>query len=111
MNYFYSKFITIDSVVEELHSLDLSQEEKVHLASLVDSTLHHAILDEVLSNLNEDDKKLFLKLLSKDTEHDKLMEFLETKVEGIEEKIKKVSDELVVQMKKDVKEAKRRKAK
>lgn len=103
--YFYTKIINIESVLEQLHSLDLSEEERVHLAALIDSSLHHAILDEVLNSLNEEDKKLFLKLLSEEGEHEKIMEFLNTKVEHVEDKIKKVADDLVIEIHKDIKQA------
>lgn len=106
---FYTKIIKKEILIEELDSLTLSQEEKIHLSSLIDSSLHHAILDEVLSNLNGDDKKLFLKLLSDEKDHDKVMEFLKDRIENIEEKIGKISDQLIKEMHSDVKEAKKAK--
>lgn len=107
MSYFYTKYIFIENLITELHSLDLSDEQKVHLANLVDSSLHQVILDEILSNLNAQDKKLFLKLLSEDPQNEKLMEFLKEKVEGIEERIKKVSDDLIKELHQDIKKAKK----
>lgn len=107
MKYFYSKYIIIEDLITELHEMDLSDEERHHLAVLVDSQLHHAILDEILSNLNETDKKLFLHELHKDPENEKLIDFLKSKVDNIEEKIKTVSEQLVKELHKDVKEAKR----
>lgn len=108
MAHFYTKFISVESIVEELHNLDLSEEERMHLATLIDSSIHHAILDEVLSNLKADDKKLFLKLLAQEQEHEKIMEFLNERVDHIEDKIKKVADDLTKEMHKDIKEAKKR---
>lgn len=87
--------------------MDLSDEERDYLAALVDSSLHHAVLDEILSNLQGEDKKLFLALLEQDPENEKLMEFLKTKVEDIEDKIKRAADDLVAQMHEDIKKAKR----
>ena len=105
---FYQKYISIESLVEELHSLDLSDEERHHLASLVDSSLHHAILDEILSNLNDVDKKIFLTKMNENPKDEKLMDFLNERVENIEGKIKKVAEDLVVEMHKDIKEAKQK---
>ncbi|MBI3109770.1 hypothetical protein HYZ06_01890 [Candidatus Daviesbacteria bacterium] len=105
MKYFYSQYIVIESLIAELHNMDLSEDERLHLASLVDSSLHHAILDEILSCLEEHDKRLFLKLLHEDPENEKLMEFLKDKVEGLEEKIKKVADDLIKEMHEDIKES------
>lgn len=104
---FYLKYIQIEQVLEELHELDLSNEERHHLASLFDSTLHNAILDEILSNLSERDKKLFIDEVNKDPQNEKLMDFLSERVENIEEKIKKVADDLVAEMHEDVRQAKK----
>ncbi|MBI2018061.1 hypothetical protein HYS92_03340 [Candidatus Daviesbacteria bacterium] len=107
MKYFYQKYIVIESLVGKLHEMNLSDEERLHLATLIDSTLHHAILDEILSNLATEDKRLFLKRLEDDPSSEKMMEFLKEKIEGIEEKIKKVSDDLIQEMHEDIKKAKR----
>ncbi len=109
MAHFYTKFISVESIVQELHNLDLSEEEKIHLAALIDSSIHHAILDEVLTNLKADDKKLFLKLLAEDEEHEKIMKFLDERVDHIEDRIKKVADDLTKEMHKDIKEAREKK--
>ncbi len=108
MKYFYEKYIFIEEFLTDLHSLDLSNEERQHLSLLVDSSLHHGILNEILSNLKDEDKKLFINLLKEDPASEKLMEFLKDKVGGIEEKIKKVSGELIKEMHEDVKKAKLR---
>lgn len=106
MKYFYTKYLFLEEFLAEFHTLDLSKEEKSHLSYLVDSSLHHVILDEILSNLKVEDKNIFLNLLKENPSSEKLMEFLNSKVEGIEEKIKKVSGELIKEMHEDVKKAK-----
>lgn len=107
MTYFFTRFIVINQLIEELDTIDLSNEEKTHLSGLIDSSIHHAILDEILSNLNEEDKKIFLKKLHEKTSDDEILEFLNQKVENIEEKIKNVTKELVKEMHKDIKQAKK----
>lgn len=107
MSYFYTKIITIETLIAELHDLDLSDGERHHLASLVDSSLHHVILDEILSQLTPTDKKAFIHRLKTNPEEPEIMEFLNEKIEGVEEKIKKVADELVLEMHRDIREAKR----
>ncbi|OGE37201.1 hypothetical protein A3B45_05275 [Candidatus Daviesbacteria bacterium RIFCSPLOWO2_01_FULL_39_12] len=106
MKYFYSHLIEIESLIIELDKLDLSLEEKSHLSSLVDSSLHHTILDVVLSQLSEKDKKVFLNHLQKN-EHDKIWQFLSSKVDKIEEKIINAAEELKKQLHKDIKDAKK----
>lgn len=107
MSYFYTKIIEIETITSELHSMDLSEKEKQHLFSLVESNLHHTILDEILSSLSPTDKKAFIHRLKENPEDEKIMDFLNEKIDGIEEKIKKASDDLVLEMKKDMRDAKK----
>lgn len=106
MKYFYSHLTEIESIVTELDKLDLSSEQKAHLASLVDSSLHHTILDAVLSELSLTDKKTFLNHLEED-DHSKIWEFLNKKVDNIEGKIKKAAKDLKAELHHDLKETKR----
>lgn len=99
--HFYSHIVEVDSLIVKLESIDLSAEEKEHLISLIDSNLYHAILDGILSELSEKDKKIFLQHLLLD-EHEKIWEFLNEKIENIEDKIKKASDDLKEQLHKDI---------
>lgn len=106
MKYFYTHLIEIESLIVELDKLDLSLEERAHLASLVDSSLHHTILDVVLSQLSEEDKRVFLNHLQKN-DHDKIWQFLTSKVDKIEEKIKVAAEDLKKQLYKDIREARK----
>jgi hypothetical protein len=103
--HFYSQVIEIESLIVELDKMDLSEDERSHLASLIDSSLHHTVLDAVLSELPEQDKKVFLKHLEKN-DHPKIWTHLNKKVDNIEEKIKKAAEELKTELHKDLKEAK-----
>lgn len=107
MKVWYQKIITIEPILQELNDMNLSDEERAHLSQLLDSSLHHAILDEILSNLKEEDKKLFLKMLHEDPENEKLVKFLNEKIDHIDDRVKKVADDLVAEMHQEVKEAKR----
>lgn len=106
MKYFYSHLIEIESLIVELDKLDLSQDQRHHIAALVDSSLHHTILDAILSELREVDKRVFLQYLNKD-DHAKIWKFLNERVDNIEKKIKKASEDLKEQLHKDIKKAKR----
>lgn len=106
MTYFYSHLIEIDSIILELDKMGLSEEEKSHLAKLLDSTLHHTILDTLLSELSESDKRVFIKHLSSEN-HDKIWKFLNDKIEEAENKIKKAAEDLKEELHKDLKRAKK----
>ncbi len=106
MKNFYSHLVEVESIIVELDKLDLSKEQRHHLASLVDSSLHHTILDAILSQLNESDKRVFIQNID---DNDKTMKFLNEKIDKVEEKIKKAADDLKSEIKKDLKEAGRSK--
>lgn len=106
--YFYSHLIEIESIIIELDKFDLSMEQKVHLSNLIDSSLHHIVLDAVLSELTPTDKKVFLNHLKED-DHSKIWQFLDGKVDKIEDKIKKVAEDLKVELHQDLKKAKDKK--
>lgn len=108
MSKFYSHLIEVESLVIELDRLDLTDDQKTHLATLVDSSLHHAILDAILSQLTDVDKRVFISHLNEGN-HDKIWKFLNEKVDRVEDKIKKASDDLKKELHKDLKEAKKNK--
>lgn len=104
MKQWYTHLVEIETIIIELDKMDLSKEDKLHLAHLVDSSLHHTILDAVLSQLKEEDKRIFITHLN-ENDHDKIWQFLNKKVDGVEDKIKKVTEELKKELHEDIKEA------
>lgn len=101
--YFYSQIIDTSILSLELGDMDITSEERLHLISLIDSNIHHEILDLILSELKPTDKKKFLMHLS-DEDHDKVWELLNNKVENIEEKIKNAAESLKKELHRDIKE-------
>lgn len=104
MKHFYTHLVEIESINLELDKIGLSQEEKIHLANLVDASLHHTILNAIFAELSDDDKRVFAAHLNKD-DHDKIWQFLNEKVIGIEDKIKQAADGLKKELHKDIKQA------
>lgn len=105
MKQFYAHLVEVESIIVELDKMDLSTEEKLQLAYLIDSSLHHTVLDAILSELSEEDKKILLKFIHQD-DHDKIWQFLNEKVDNIENKIKKAAEDLKKQLHEDIKKAK-----
>lgn len=112
MKYFYTHLIEIESIVVELDKLSLSLEQKKHLAHLIDTNIHHSILDAIFSELSENDKRVFVQHLSHES-HEQTWKFLNDKIDNIEDKIKKAAgdlrDELHKDIKKSLKQARRKK--
>lgn len=104
-NFFYSHLIEVESIIIELDKMDLSANDKLHLTQLIDSSLHHAILDAVFSQLSNQDKRVLVNHLSEGN-HEKIWSFLQGKIENVEDKIKKVADDLKTELHKDLKKAK-----
>lgn len=104
MKYFYTHLIEIESIIIRLDKIKLSDEQKLRLTQLLDSTMHHVILDAALSQFQEPDKRVFMNRLVENN-HDKIWKFLNEKVEGIETKIKKTVDELKEEFVNDLEEA------
>lgn len=105
MKYFYSHLIEIESIITNLDKMNLSKEEKLQLAYLIDSSLHHVILDAILSQLSPSDKRVFMQYLS-EGDHEKIWKFLNEKVDGVEDKIKKVAEDLKKELHQDIKQSK-----
>lgn len=110
MKLFYSHLIEVDSIILELDQMDLSDKEKLHLSDLIDSSIHHAVLDAIFSQLSDSDKRAFVNLLN-DEDHQKIWNFLNSRVDGIEDKIKKAADDLKIELHKDLKMAKSKRTK
>lgn len=106
MIFFYTHLIEIESIIAELDKMDLSKEEKLHLAKLVDESLHHTILDAIFSQLNEEEKQVFATHL-KGNDHEKIWKFLKEKIDNVEDKIKSAAKDLKVRLHEDLKEVKR----
>lgn len=102
--YFYSHLIEIETINEQLDKMNLSDEEKLHLATLLDSSLHHTILDAIFSELSDEDKKVFIQHLSSE-DQEKIWRFLGEKVDGVEDKIKKAAEDIKKEIHKDIREA------
>ncbi len=101
--YFYTHIIDTSSLSLELGEMDLSSSERLHLISLIESNIHHEVLDLVLSELSEPDKKTFLTHLASN-HHDKVWRLLNQKIENIEEKIKKTAEDIKKELHRDIKE-------
>lgn len=105
--HFYSHIVEVDTLYVALDGLDVSEKEKNHLKHLIDSNLYHTILDAILSELSEEDKHIFLNHLATE-KHENTMDFLQKRIDNIEDKIKKAADDLIKELHEDIKETKKR---
>ncbi|MCL5435378.1 MAG: hypothetical protein M1405_03245 [Patescibacteria group bacterium] len=101
--HFYSHLIETTDITVELAEMELTPDERIHLISLIEANIHSTVVNTVLSNLTEEDKKIFLKnLVSND--HQIIWTHLKNKTKKIEEKIIKSVGVLKQEFYKDIKE-------
>ncbi len=103
--YFYHDILDLEWIEGEIDGLDISDQEKKKLAEMARYELHQTILDTVLSELSEREKKVFLGNLNYDT-NDKTWKHLAENIEKVEDKIKDVSEALKRDLKRDLADAK-----
>lgn len=99
--YFYSDIVTIDTLVNEMADLKLTFDEVTELSAIAHEHLHETILDAILSELTERDKKIFLANLEYDT-HDRVWKHLNAKVENVEGKIRQAAERLKQELRGDI---------
>ncbi|MBI4096394.1 MAG: hypothetical protein HY425_01625 [Candidatus Levybacteria bacterium] len=103
--YFYTHIIDTSTLSLELGDMDMTPKERIHLTSLIDSNIHHEILDLILSELSPEDKKTFLMHLASEN-HNKIWKLLNGKIDNIEEKIKKTAEDIKKELHEDIGEIK-----
>jgi len=102
---FYSHLVDITIIQIKLNDLGLTPHEHKELMTLVHTIIHHGVIDDILSELREDDKRIFLKNLARD-HHDSILTHLQDVIENIEEKIKKTSSTILEELQRDLNEIK-----
>lgn len=107
MNYFYSHLIEIDSVILALSELEISAEEKKKLEKLAHDQVREVIMDAILNELSEKDKRIFLANVRYEN-NEKIWKHLNEKVERIEEKIMMAAEDLKHDLHKDIEGIKRK---
>ena len=87
---FYDHLVMREEIVKELDRYEIAVEERDELVQLVDETLHHHVLDVILTHLPKEKHQEFLTKFH-DAPHDgKLLEYLRTETQiDIEEEIRK----------------------
>lgn len=103
--HFFSHLIEIDILEREIDNFDLAAAQKKELKELIHENIYHTVLDAILTELPEKDKKVFLTHLVSD-DNEKIWGFVNKKVLFIEEKIKKAAEDIKVEIHKDIKESK-----
>ncbi len=87
---FYDHLVMMEEIIVVIDQHDLSPKERQELISLVDQTLHHHILDVILTHLPVPHHEAFLALFHKAPHDPQLLTFLKEKTAvDIEREIQK----------------------
>lgn len=104
---FYAHLIEIESLTVELDKIDLAKYQKHELAKLIDANVHNVIMDAIFSKLSEEEKQKFAGIVSS-KDHEKIWNFLKSKIEDIENEIKKAALDIKKKLHEDIQEAKQK---
>ncbi|MDO8499027.1 MAG: hypothetical protein Q7S44_04550 [bacterium] len=107
MAHFYSHLIKIETLVLKLEVLGLENKHNRHLTSLVDDTIHQAVLERVLSKLPKEKRRDFLVLVAQNRDTMEVMTFLNGKIDNVEKEIMEVAEEVMKEFLADIEEAER----
>lgn len=102
--YFYSHLVKWEDLLEKMDQLELREEHKYHLTSLLDGILHQLILEMLLSKLSIQDKQALVYLLEHDQKKEEIMFFLNGKIDMVEEEIVLVVENFKKETLADIKE-------
>ena len=104
--HFYSHLIEIHEIYLSISEMDLAEDERGHLLSLAEANIHATVVNTVLPQLSEADKKIFLKNLVANN-HEEAWKHLLSNAQDIESKISKSLKNLKQELLLDVEEAKK----
>ena len=101
-NHFYHSVVSMESLRVRLELFEFKDDEKAKLMELAERTLHHSILDLVLSELSDADKKLFLEHHASER-HEEIWNLLNSHVKNIKKKIQVTADSVAKKLHTDLK--------
>lgn len=91
---FYDHIISTHTIHTEIETLNITVEEKITIINIFEDTIHHRIIHTILDHLEKKDHNYFLELLHQKPHHQSVLEFLKSKIIGIEDKIKQVAEDV-----------------
>lgn len=99
--YFYSHIVSLEHVKIELSGLNLTKQEQEELMEISERQLHHVMLNEALSKIKGEDKKLFLHHLAHN-EHEKAWDVLCKHTKDAEKHLMHAAHVLYEDLRKDI---------
>lgn len=97
---FFDHLIEFEEVEIELKGLDLGSEEKKELEQLIDSMVHHRVIDRILTHLPRHHHAEFIESFHKAPYDPKLLSWINQRIkasveEHVKDEIKKLKQEIL----------------
>lgn len=107
---FYDIHIHLEEIEIELDKLEISHEEKQEMEHLIEEMVHHRVLDRILTHLPRHHHAEFLDRFHKAPYDDKLLSWLDSRIEkSVEEHIKEEMEKLKKKILQDIQGSRRKK--
>ena len=102
---FYDHLVSTDEIEVELNKLGFPEHERIELLEIAENTINYTVIDIVLSELKEEDKKTFLEHHAK-SNYKTTLGFLKERIDDLETRIKESAGILKNNFIKDILELK-----
>ncbi len=110
MKVFYDHIIIIDDIITEIEVMDFEESEKQEIYSLVDSIIHHRVLEHILDMLDIVHHDEFLTRFYAQPDDMRHLVFLEKKTnKDMVSELHKLSEALKKELRRDIKKHKKTK--
>ncbi|KXK10994.1 MAG: hypothetical protein UZ22_OP11002000520 [Microgenomates bacterium OLB23] len=104
MTYFYTHIVNVQSLHDALDNAGFTDYERKELIIIAQDSLHHVLLDTILSRLAEEDKKVFLTNIHNE-DHKAIWAHLKEKIENVEDTITHTAENFLAHLHYDIKRA------
>lgn len=106
MKIFYDHLVLREEITVELDRYSLNKDDREEIIRLIDETLHHEVLNTILTSLPKEKHHQFLTRYHQRPHDPDLLEYLKTEISDIEDQIisvaKKVKKEILSEIKKSL---------
>lgn len=87
MKYFYEEITQLTIITNDFFDKKANKKEVAEIIEIAKSTVHHKVIDHILSELDDQTKEEFIHLLEKNDSHKQNLEELKKHIKDLEEKV------------------------
>jgi len=95
---FYLSWITVDELLNRLHTLELAEQERHEVTERILTTIHYEILDAILGLIPEDEHDVFLENMQRHSNPHTIFKPHEVTVEVVETIVKRRGERVLAEI-------------